>query len=85
MGFDVRGSMGSKRNAILLSALLLSACASFRPTGAEQEHRQTVPAAQPAPQPAAPPKPDAGEAQQPAPADQGAPPAQKRKHNVEED
>jgi hypothetical protein len=72
------------RSAVLLSVLLLSACANFPQAvganGAGQENRQAEAAAQPAPQQ----KPAPVEAQQPAPAAQGDLPA-KPKHNVEED
>lgn len=69
------------RGAVLLSVLLLSACANFPRTvganGAVQENRQAE---------AAPPqKPAPVEAQQPAPAAQGDNLPPKPKHDVEED
>ena len=73
------------RNAVLLSVLLLSACANFPQAvganGAVQESRQS----DAAPQPAAPQKSAPVEAQQPAPSGQGDNLPQKPKHNVEED
>jgi len=73
------------RNAILLSVLLLSACATEPRVGgatdAEQAPRQSVTV----PQPAAPQKSTPVEAQQPVPSVQGDTPSKKNKHNVEQD
>jgi len=70
---------------VLLSTLLLSACANFPravgANGAVQENRQAEAAAQPAP----PQKPAAVEAQQPVPAGQADNLPPKPKYNVEED
>lgn len=73
------------RSAVLLSVLLLSACASFpRAKGvpdAVQESRQS----DAAPQPAVSQKAVPAGTQQPVPAGQGDSLPQKPKHNVEED
>lgn len=74
------------RNAVLLSVLMLSACASVPHGGGavpEASARRPGEAAPPAP--AATPKPVAAEPQQPSPADQGNTPPTLRKHNVESD
>ena len=80
---------GSMRNAIVLSVLLLSACATEPHVGgtadAQPAHRESVATPQPAPQPVAPPKSAPVEVQQPAPSGQGDIPPKKPKHNVEED
>jgi PBP1b-binding outer membrane lipoprotein LpoB len=73
------------RIAVLLSVLLLSACANFPrsggATGAVQENRQSDATALPA----APQKPGPVEAQPQVPSDQGDQTPKKREHNVEED
>lgn len=72
------------RSAVLLSVLLLSACANFPrangPAGVVQEDRQSGAATQPAT-----PKPVPVEAQQSAPGGQSDNLPPKPKHNVEED
>jgi hypothetical protein len=71
------------KHGLLLSILLLSACAaSPQVVEAEQAHR---PAAPPAAAPAAAQKPATVEAQQPAPPPQVDIQPKKRKYNVEED
>lgn len=72
------------RSAVLLSVLLLSACANFpqaKGAPAVQESRQS----DAAPQPAVSQKAAPAETQQPVPAGQGDILPQKPKHNVEED
>jgi len=73
------------RNVILLSVLLLSACASVPKaggaTGAVTGHRPSNAAQQPAERP----RPVPAEVQQPVPGVQGDPPLKKREHNVEPD
>lgn len=85
MKTDYRCAGAGMKSAVLLSVLLLSACANFPQVfganGAAQENRQAEAAAQPAP----PQKPAAVEAQQPAPAGQADNLPPKPKHNVEED
>ncbi len=75
---------GSAKSAILLAALLLSACATGQHVGvtdAQPAHQSVA-----APQPAAPQKaPAPAEAQQPALGAQGDSAPKKPKHNVEED
>jgi len=85
MKTDFRRGGGSMRNVILLSVLLLSACASVPKvggaTGAVTGHRQSNTAQQPAERL----RPVPVEVQQPAPGVQGDPPLKKREHNVEPD
>ena len=85
MKTDHRCAKIGMRSALLVSVLLLSACANFPQVlganGAVQEDRQAEAAAQPAP----PQKPAAVEAPQPAPAGQADNLPPKPKHNVEED
>ena len=82
MKTDHRCAGVGMKSAVLLSVLLLSACANFPQVlganGAVQEDRQAEAAAQPAP----PQKPAPVEPQQPAQGDNLPP---KPKHNVEED
>ncbi len=90
---NVLGKSGM-RGALLLP-ILLSACAvlpgvSGGGVEAEKPSRQSVATPQrsqqpPAQKPVQPQQQAPVQAQQPAPADQGTPPAQKPKHNVEED
>lgn len=85
MKTDYRYKKVVTRSAVLLSVLLLSACANFpRAKGAPgvvQESRQS----DAAPQPAVSQKSTPAETQQPVPAGQGDNLPQKPKHNVEED
>ncbi len=71
------------KNAILLSVLLLSACATHPPVGgatdAEQAHRPSASV------PAVPQKSAPAEMPQPASGVPGDMPPKKPKHNVEED
>lgn len=84
MKTDNRCTKVVTRGAVLLSVLLLSACANFpRAKGAPvvQESRQS----DAAPQPAVSQKATPAETQQPVPASQGSNLPQKPKHNVEAD
>lgn len=73
------------RSAVLVSVLLLTACANFPrangSTGVVPDNRPSDSAAQPA----SPQKSVPVEAQQPTPGTQGDIPPQKPKHNVEAD
>ncbi len=85
------------RHAVVLSAALLSACATVRqesPKGGAEgaaapqiaAPQKSTPAPVQQPAPAQAQQPAAAPAQQPAPTGQGTPaPATKPKHNVEED
>ncbi len=79
------GKAGLK-SALLLSVLLLSACASAPQVApaaeGEQAHR---PSAAAAPQPVVPQKAAPVEVQQPVPSGQAENPPKKSKHNIEED
>lgn len=70
------------RGAVLLSVLLLSACASFRQASGETAVVQENRPSDAAPQPAVRPRTDPVETQQQPPIDQ---PPKKSGHNVEED
>ncbi len=73
------------RNAVLLSALLLSACTSIlRAGGAPAEASATHPS-EAATQPVPPQKPDTVDKQPAVPVEQSNTPPTLRKHNVESD